>query len=176
MNNSCPPGECTFYEVQRFRQLWVWIVVFFIAALSWYSFIQQIVFGEPFGNNPAPDWMVYLLLAIFGIIFPAWFLVMKLEVMVSDTRLSFRMFPLHPHWKEMAAEDLESAMAVVYRPFREFGGWGIRYGKQGLAYTVSGDRGVLVRLVSGRSFLLGSERPLELETALEDLIESKKQK
>jgi len=176
MKDQSPPAECTFYEVQWFRQIWIWMVVIFIAALAWYSFIQQIVFGEAFGNNPAPDWMVYLLLAVFGIIFPAWFLVMKLQIAVDDRKLSFRMFPLHPRWKVVAGGDLESAMAVVYKPFREFGGWGIRYGKQGIAYTVSGNRGVLVRLASGRTFLLGSERSLELEIALRNLIEARKRK
>jgi hypothetical protein len=55
---------------------------------------------------------------------------------------------------------------VTYRPFREYGGWGIRFGRQGIAYTVSGDRGVLVRLRNGRSFLLGSKRPESLEIML----------
>lgn len=161
---------CTFFEVQRFRQVWIWVVVIFIAALAWYAFIRQIVFKQSFGNNPAPDWAVFILLAIFGVIFPALFLMMRLEIFVTGQRLVFRMFPLHPRWKEVAAAEIEGAMAIVYRPFREYGGWGIRYGRQGIAYTVSGDRGVLVRLSSGRTFLIGSRRPLELETALQDLI------
>ncbi|MFA7152159.1 MAG: DUF6141 family protein [Methanoregulaceae archaeon] len=114
---------CTFFEVQRFRQVWIWVVVIFIAALAWYAFIRQIVFKQSFGNNPAPDWAVFLLLAIFGVIFPALFLMMRLEIFVTGQRLVFRMFPLHPRWKEVAAAEIEGAMAIVYRPFREYGGW-----------------------------------------------------
>jgi hypothetical protein len=145
-------------------------VVFLIAALAWYTFIRQIVFEETFGTNPAPDWAVFIILAIFGVIFPALFLMVRLEVLVTGQRLVFRMYPLHPRWKEVAAAEIEGAMAIVYRPFREYGGWGIRYGRQGIAYTVSGDRGVLVRLSSGRTFIIGSRRALELETALQNLI------
>jgi hypothetical protein len=145
-------------------------VVFLIAALAWYTFIRQIVFEETFGTNPAPDWAVFIILAIFGVIFPALFLMVRLEVLVTGQRLVFRMYPLHPRWKEVAAAEIEGAMAIVYRPFREYGGWGIRYGRQGIAYTVSGDRGVRVRLSSGRTFIIGSRRALELETALQNLI------
>lgn len=170
MSDPYPRKRCSYYEVQRFRQVWVWVVVICIAALAWYAFIQQIVFKQAFGTNPAPDWALFLILAIFGVIFPAMFLVMKLEVLVTGQRLVFRMYPIHPRWKEVSAAEIEGAMASVYRPFREYGGWGIRYGRQGIAYNVSGDRGVLVRLSSGKTFLIGSRRPLELEAALQNLI------
>lgn len=169
MSNRYPAEKTAFYEVQRFRQAWIWIIVLSIAALMWYAFIRQVVFGEPFGTNPAPDWMIFLFLAFFGLIFPAFLLVMRLEIRVSGNMLAFRMYPLHPHWKLYPAADIAGVMAVIYRPFREYGGWGIRFGRQGIAYTVSGDTGVLVRLASGRSFLLGSRRSLELEAALKDM-------
>ena len=165
-----------FSEVQQFRQVWIWAVVFGIAALAWYAFIRQIIFEETFGTNPAPDWMLFVILAIFGVIFPALFLVMRLEVLVTEQRLVFRMYPFHPLWKEVPATEIDGAMAIVYRPFREYGGWGIRYGRQGIAYTVSGDRGVLVRLSSGKTFLIGSRRPLELEIALNNIIDHNKRK
>ncbi len=82
-------------EEQRFRQIWILILVGFIAMLAWYSFLLQIVIGEPFGTNPAPDILVLALLVLFGILFPVWFLVMRLEVQVTRTDLRFRLFPLH---------------------------------------------------------------------------------
>ena len=33
--------------------------------------------------------------------------------------------------------ETESAEATKYRPIRDFGGWGIRYGRTGKAYNVS---------------------------------------
>ncbi len=54
-----------------------------------------------------------------------------------------------------------------YRPIREFGGWGIRYGGGGRkAYTVRGDCGVEFRLTSGRKVLFGSARPEEFAAAV----------
>ena len=149
------------------RQIWILILVAFIALLSWYSFLLQIVIGEPFGTNPAPDILVIALLVIFGILFPVWFFVMRLEVQVTRTDLRFRMFPLHLQWREFPLATIVKAEAVTYRPIWEYGGWGIRIGRKGWAYNVSGNRGVQVTLEGGRSFLLGSLQPEKLATAIQ---------
>jgi hypothetical protein len=113
---------------------------------------------------------VLIVLAIFGIAFPVWFRVMNLEIQVTGTMLRFRFFPLHLSWREIPFDSIARVMAVVYRPLREYGGWGIRFGKKGMAYNVSGDRGVQVTLKNGKSFLLGSQRAEELELVLRSRI------
>jgi len=162
------PGESVIYaEEQRFRQIWILILVGFIAMLAWYSFLLQIVLGEPFGTNPAPDILVLALLVLFGILFPVWFLVMRLEVQVTRTDLRFRLFPLHLQWREFPLATIVKAEAVTYRPILEYGGWGIRIGRKGKAYNISGNRGVQVTLEGGRSFLLGSLQPEKLALAIQ---------
>lgn len=162
--------DLAYHEIQRFRQIWIVLVVGFLAALAWYSFAVQILLGEPFGTNPAPDIMVLIILVVFGIAFPLWFWVLNLEVQVTATALRFRFFPLHFSWREIPFPAIAGVLAVVYRPFREYGGWGIRFGRKGMAYNVSGDRGVQVTLKSGKSFLLGSLRAEELELVLRSKI------
>jgi hypothetical protein len=170
MTRWYPPEDLAYHEVQQFRQIWIVLIVAFLAAIAWYTFAVQIILGEPFGTNPAPDIVVLIILAIFGIAFPLWFFVMKLEIQVTGTALRFRMYPLHPSWKEVPFETVSNVMAVVYRPLREYGGWGIRFGRKGMAYNVSGDRGVQVTLKSGKSFLLGSLRAEDLELVLRSKI------
>jgi len=162
------PGDSVVYaEEQRFRQIWILLIVGFIAILAWISFLLQIVIGEPFGTNPAPDILVIVLLVIFGIIFPVWFFVMRLEVQVTRTDLRFRLFPLHLQWREFPLATIVEAEAVTYRPILEYGGWGIRIGRKGMAYNVSGNRGVQVTLEGGKSFLLGSLQPENLASAIQ---------
>ena len=170
MTRWYPPEDLAYHEVQQFRQIWVILLVGFLAALAWYTFAIQIISGEPFGTNPASDSVVLIILAIFGIAFPFWFWLMKLEIQVATMTLRFRMYPLHLSWKEVPFADIASVMAVVYKPIREYGGWGIRFGRKGMAYNVSGDRGVQVTLKSGKSFLLGSLRAEELELVLRSKI------
>jgi hypothetical protein len=155
-----------FREIQYFRHTLVIGVVGLIALLSWSALVLQVVLGVPFGENPAPDLGIWAIWVVFGIGLPAWFFSLRLETVVEDGTLRYRFFPLHPGWKVIPLEHVAGAVAVTYRPFREYGGWGIRFGRQGIAYTVSGDRGVLVRLRNGRSFLLGSKRPESLEIIL----------
>ncbi len=52
--------------------------------------------------------------------------------------------------------------ARQYSPIKEYGGWGIRYGTKGMAYNVSGDRGVQLELTNGKRLLIGSQRSEEL--------------
>ena len=149
---SSPPETLAYHEVQQFRQIWIVLIVGFLAALAWYSFV------------------VLIILAIFGIAFPVWFWLLKLEIQVTGTALRFRMYLLHPSWKEVPFADIASVIAVIYRPLREYGGWGIRFGRKGMAYNISGDRGVQVTLKNGKSFLLGSLRAGELELVLRSKI------
>ena len=53
-----------FREVQRFRAVWIWCVVLFIAGMMWYSAVQQLLLKKPFGDRPMPD----LMLVVFFII------------------------------------------------------------------------------------------------------------
>ncbi len=163
-----PPEETVrFHEIQRFHQAWIWILIAFIAALGWYFFIAQIGFGAPAGTNPAPDWAVFLIWIVFGIIFPIWFIVMRLEYIVTDKEFAYRFFPLHLRWRILPFDEIATAEAVAYHPVREFGGWGIRFGwRGGMAYNVWGDRGVRITRTNGKKILFGSQQPEELERAL----------
>jgi hypothetical protein len=66
----------------------------------------------------------------------------------------------------VALSDIARAEAVVYRPLRDYGGWGIRGFGRRRAWNVRGDRGVLLVRKDGSTFLIGSQRPRELLSAL----------
>jgi hypothetical protein len=54
----------------------------------------------------------------------------------------------------------------TYRPIRDYGGWGIRYGRNGKAYNVSGNRGVMLEFSHGQKLLIGSQKPGDLANAI----------
>ena len=66
----------------------------------------------------------------------------------------------------VALPDIARAQAVVYRPLRDYGGWGIRGFGNRRAWNVRGDRGVLLVRRDGSTLLIGSQRPRELLSAL----------
>jgi hypothetical protein len=56
--------------------------------------------------------------------------------------------------------------ARTYRPIRDYGGWGVRFGPRGRAYNVSGNRGVEITLANGKRVLVGSQRADDLAAAI----------
>jgi hypothetical protein len=89
---------------------------------------------------------------------------MKLSVRVDDEALHIRFFPLVK--RHIRLEEIARWEARTYRPLLEYGGWGIRCGWKGMAYNVSGNRGVQLELANGKRLLIGSQRPEELAEAI----------
>jgi hypothetical protein len=157
---------CFFREVQRFRQPWLWLLIAIIFGVTVWGFVQQIVLGRPFGQNPAPDTMMMVIALVFGIAFPVLFLAGNLTVEVRSDGLYYRFFPFHWSFRRISAETLSKHEVHKYRPIRDYGGWGIRYGREGKAYNVSGDRGVMLELSDGSRLLIGSQKPEDLANAI----------
>lgn len=159
-----------FREVQRFRQGWVWGILTGTVALVvflWYMLYQQLARGIPQGDNPAPDALLVALavgmtLLALGLVTLFWRA--RLVVEVHPGSLHVRFWPLGNRRFPLA--DIEHAEAVTYRPLRDYGGWGLRYGPKSRAYNVSGDRGVQLSLAGDEKLLIGSQRSEALAAAV----------
>lgn len=132
-------------------------------SMVWYGAIQQLIFGKAFGENPASDTGVSVLLVLFGILLPLFMYSLKLTTEVRQDGLYVRFYPFHFSYRRYPYESINSYKVRVYSPLKEYGGWGIRYGRKGMAYNVSGDRGLQLELKNGKGLLIGSQRPEELE-------------
>lgn len=154
-----------FREEQRFRQWWIWLLILGVAAIQWWGFIQQIVFGQPWGNNPGPDWMMWLLWLFIGIGMPLFFVYLALIIEVTPQVVSLRFRPFARRIIPLA--DIASVEMRTYQALREFGGFGVRGSRDNRAYNVSGRQGVQLLLRDGRRVLIGSQRAAELALAID---------
>lgn len=158
--------ESTFREVQRFTQWWIFIILFGVAGIAWYAFIQQIYFGVPFGTNPAPDWVVWLVWILVGIAAPVFMLSVRMIVEVEDDAVVVLYVPLFT--RRIPYSEITECVAKRYHPLLHYGGWGVRYAfGRGWAYSISGNEGVELTLTSGKHLLIGSGRPQELASAIQ---------
>lgn len=164
MNDSS--ALCFYREVQRFRQLWLWLLITAIFSISMWGFVQQIVLGRPFGQNPAPDAAMMIIALVFGVALPALFYFTNLTTEVHSDGLYYRFFPFHWSFHRIPTECLVKYEVWSYRPIKDYGGWGIRYGRGSKAYNVSGDRGVMLELSDGQRLLIGSQKPDDLVNAI----------
>lgn len=157
-----------FKEIQKFRQKWLFLIVGIIAPLSCWAFIQQIILNDPFGNNPAPDYIIYILTALFGIGLPLFIFGYRMETTVTADFILIKMTLLGK--KLIRIEDIDKCYYRQYRPIMEYGGWGWRWSlTMGIAYNVSGTEGVQLELKGGRKILIGSRQARELADKINEL-------
>lgn len=159
-----------FKESQRFRQWWIWALVLIAPAIVVWGMVQQLVLGVPWGNNPAPDWVLVLLACVIGLGLPAFMFWVGLDTVVRYEGVYVRYFPFHLKWVIIPVDSIESARAIEYHPIRDYGGWGIRYGAGGKAYSVSGNRGVMLEFKDGKRLLIGSQKAEELGRAISSVL------
>lgn len=159
-----------FHEVQRFRQPWIWLVVGAAAASTWVAAIYQLLARKPFGNRPAPDWLILVVWLLIGLGLPALLITSTLRVEVREDGIYYRYYPFHRRVHRISCGEIDKAEARTYRPIVEYGGWGIRagWGGNGKAYNVYGNRGVQLELADGRRILFGSQRADELAAAIHE--------
>ncbi len=160
-----------FEEEQRFRQLWIWAIVLSsvvgLLVVFGYGLIQQLILKEPFGDNPASDTNLTMAAVTTLVIGGGSTLLLyktKLITKLDPNCLHIMFSPLRR--RDIPLSDIAHWEARTYRPIRDYGGWGVRVGRRGWAYNVSGNRGVELELTNGKKLLIGSQRSEELCAAI----------
>jgi len=163
--------SASFREVQGFRQWWLWVLLPATAlgtiGLFGYGIYTQIIEGNPWGDRPMSDaglltTAIATTILVAGV--AALILSARLTTEVRSDGLHIRFFPLK--WKAINFDTIASYEARTYRAIRDYGGYGIRWGRAGKAYIVGGNEGLQLMLNDGRKILIGSRRAGELEAAM----------
>ncbi|MCG7844789.1 MAG: DUF6141 family protein [Methanomassiliicoccales archaeon] len=160
--NAQPPK---FKEVQRLRTWWLVLLILIPTFLVWWGAVQQMVFGIPWGNNPAPDDLMIFLVAVFGVAFPLFILGIKMTVEVTDV-ITITFSPFRFKRRTITAKEISQHRAMQYRPIAEYGGWGIKGTFSNTAYNMQGNSGVKLFLDNGKTLMIGSLRAEELDMAI----------
>ena len=162
-----------FEEKQYFRHTWLWYVVLIttipVALLLVYGMYQQLILGQPFGNNPISDEQMRWLMPLFILLVistPAYFALAYLYIAVTDKDIRIKFFPMKT--KIIPFEEIVSSGIRKYDALKEYGGWGVRYcGKLKKAYIVDGKYGIELHLRDGQSLLLSTGHPEAFAKALQ---------
>lgn len=164
-----------FREIQRpYQYWWWWLIVLFVAAFVWYAFIQQILFGIPIGDKPAPDSVLIVIWLIFGIAFPIVMLrFVNLSVEVREDGLYVRFMPFHKKYRQFLFNDIDRVESITYESLKRFGGWGIRLNMDGeVAYNISGKQGIELK-IKNQTVVIGTKKPEQLLKAIKTAMDSK---
>lgn len=155
-----------FEEVQRFTQLWVWVIMAVVVAgplIGAYNLLQN----PP--ENSGLTLFLGILFILVGLGLPLFILSCKLTTQVRYDGLYVRFAPFHRDFIKIGCNELKDYEVKPYNALTEYGGWGIRFGRRGKAYNVSGNRGVQLTLENGENLLIGSQKSADLLMALQTI-------
>ena len=157
-----------FVEIQKVRRAWMWVLLAVAFAGLGMIASRKILLVETTDQ----------LLTLSSVGFIAVLLVMvavfiyksQLVTIITSQGISFRFFPLHLRNRFIAWEEVVEVYIREYDALSEYGGWGIKFGSQGNAYTIKGRYGLQMELTDGRKILIGTQRPIELERLILNLL------
>lgn len=165
-----------FNEIQKFRQAWIWIGLIMtgipVTGIFGLGIWRQVILGKPFGNHPMSDAGLIITFAV--VLFVILSLVMlfataKLVTRIDREGISYRFFPFYLKTRLIRWAEVKAFEVTRYNPVRDYGGWGIGSSSKGRAYNVSGDRGLLIVMQSGKNILIGTGKPELLDEFLRKL-------
>ncbi len=159
-----------FHEEQRFGQWWVWLIVLVGVAPAWYIWWRYLLARRAVATEPGEDIIIWLVWLGVGVLLPVVFASMRLVTQVRHDGVYVRFVPFHWRWVQIPADRIKGVQARTYNALLEYGGWGIRYGAHGKAYTISGNQGVELQFADGRTLLIGSQRAEELEKSIREIL------
>ena len=146
------PGDAdtAFEEEQSFDQIWIWALMG----------IELLVLLIPLILTAQPWWTLGLGVGVM-VLTMSLLASFKLYSRIDSSGVHYRMKPFH--WKEQTIpwEDIDQIYVRKYSPIVEYGGWGIRFGRNGRAYNVKGNYGIQVVKKDGKRMLLGTQHPEE---------------
>lgn len=154
-----------FYERQRFKQWWLWILLIGVNGIFIYALVQQVFMGIPFGNKPMSN-SVLIFSGLIPSLLTLLFWSFKLETYVKTDGVYVRLFPLQTKLQFFPWDVIHSAEIRTYSPLREYGGWGMRGSLKNRALNVSGFIGLQLVLNNGNRLLIGTQQPEALDNAI----------
>jgi len=162
------PSVIVFREEQNF-DWWVYAFIAFTDAVIWGTLYCLGSAGAPPGTERglSPE----LALALFlGLVLPVLLVVallrMTTEVDHDHLRVWFGWIPTYR--RTFSIGSVKKVEIVEYRPIADYGGWGIRLGRDGVrVLNARGNRGVRLELADGSKLLIGSQVPEQLARAID---------
>ena len=165
-----------FSEEQLLRSHKVMIVTLPVGlaliGIFGYAMVEQLILGKPFTDDPLSDPALMVIGPLYialGVFLLYLYFGARLITQVRPEGVYVRFVPFHRRFKNFTREQVVGCEAVTYRPIRDYGGWGIRYGRKGRAYNTHGNRGVRLEFQDGKSLMVGSQKADSLASAINSI-------
>jgi hypothetical protein len=160
-------NDILFTEKQKFRQFFLWLILFGFNALFIAGIYIQVIAGGQFGTKPMSNTWLFFGFGI-SIVISVIFMVVRLETIIKQDGIYVRFFPIQREYKQYAWTQINKLYIRKYSAIKDYGGWGLRMGRIGIgnALNVSGNKGLQIETVDNYKMLIGTHKPEELAEVL----------
>lgn len=160
--------EIVFTERQKFNQWWLWLILVGINMIFLFGLLKQLILGQQFGNNPLSNTGLALLSLGF-LAFTLLFYKLGLYTKIDKHGIYFRFIPFHNAFQFHPWGKITRIQITTFNGLKDYGGWGIRGGRNGIAYTVSGNTGIDIELINDKKILIGTRKAKEVNEIIKKL-------
>lgn len=166
-------GKLLFHESQAFRGTFFWWLQTIISLVIIGGLSVKLAISWLSDESISTDQEQWIALGITAVILSLifWlFSVIKLDTEIDHDGIYYRYIPFVNSKKQLTKSDLAHVEVRRYNPILEYGGWGYRVSlRNGKAYNVKGKWGLQLIIKNGKKLLLGTQKPTELEAAINTL-------
>jgi hypothetical protein len=159
------PVPTAIYREEQLFGWWVYALMALMVALASYFWVVR-----PGGDAKSYPFSIGIFV---GLALPTVFTVgvLRMTTVVTPGRLDVTFGWLPTYHRSIVVGVIKVVEVVTYRPIADYGGWGIRSGRDGVrVLNARGNRGVRLTMIDGSRLLIGSQHPEALASALESAI------
>jgi hypothetical protein len=149
----------SFEESQKIDSVWPLTI---LAITLVFNYVLYFHLGES-------NMDVFYGTVIAAVVLSALFSILKLHTKIDKNSIQYKFFPFHLSFKNIAWSQVESCEMRTFKPLSEYGGWGLRFGPSGRAYTITGNKGLQLYTKGNKKILIGTHNTVGLEAFLRGL-------
>jgi hypothetical protein len=162
---SAIPAPTAIYREEQLFGWWIYALMALMVTLAFTFWMVR-----PVGDAKTYPYSIGILV---GLALPTVFTVgvLRMTTEVTPGRLDVTFGWLPTYHRSIVVSAIKGVEVVTYRPIADYGGWGIRSGRNGeRVLNARGNRGVRLTMIDGSKLLVGSQQPEVLASALESAI------
>ena len=148
------------YQEKSSMKLWAFIL---IPILSVVVLLDVLINNSPkFTQNPEAQWTIIIPILVFLLLY-----FIQLEWKFTESDFRYRFFPFIIKERIIQYSDIQNMSVMKINPLLEFGGWGLRRGQLGKAYTTDGNLIIHIELKSGQKLNFTVKNNIEVERVIQ---------
>jgi len=120
------------------------------------------------GSQEESPWLL-LIAMLVNTALALVFLFGSLKTSYSNSGISIKFYPFLFKEKLISWDEVTSAEIREAKPIREYGGWGVRFSRNGKAYTTQGNWGLQLVFKNKKKLFIGTQLPEDLGVYIHNL-------